>query len=169
MTLRRLDSLTAPELRNAVAAYVKGNEYWPTESWSLAGPVASALGCDINDAESLGARGVKTYQFHIAQERFFARVRRTADWLAEHGALARVGRGQYGPDGHCSNYVRYYTLEQYAQAQQAQEKWMADAQARTERWTRIRQRLADGPGVQLNDSLTLLPEHWESLLDQAGW
>jgi hypothetical protein len=41
--------------------------------------------------------------------------------------------------------------------------------ARHERWQKIRVRLLDGAGVNLSAQHQLSQEHWEQLLNQAGW
>lgn len=167
--MRRLDSMTAGELRDAALDEVQ--ERGDIESWRIAGRVALRLGGNLNDAASLGVRSMNDYRdAEEAKSRFTGRVRRALGKLADEGTFVKVGSRQKLPSGHSSGqFAVYFTPEAFGAARHEHAERMEAADALEKRWKSINRRLTGPSGVALDRQHRLTVDEWEQLLDAAGW
>ena len=166
--MRNLFEVPSAELEAALLAIV--TEKRQAAFYRLPLEVAERVGGSVMEAPSLGVRDLMhTHQVHAAQVRWATKVRRALEKLVAAGAIVKVRRGQRGPDGATAPGVMYYTHEEFkAAGERARQKWRERDELR-ERWGKIRQRLAGGPGVALGDDYRITAAEWERLLDGAGW
>lgn len=166
--MRTLAALTTDELRDTALAVV--GQHGHLESAQIPQLVALALDSDTHDVGALGVQAGQWVKISAAQARFASRVRFALNKLADAGKIVKVGADHVRPDGYASgNTAHYYTLKAYEAAVQ---KYDAGQQAKIElhnRWNAIAQRLSDGPGVAMGRQHQLTVEHWEQLLNKAGW
>lgn len=166
--MRTLASLTTSELRETALAVV--GEHGDLQSAQIPQLVALALDSDIYSPAALGVPERHHVKISAAQARFASRVRFALGKLADQGTIIKVGANQMLPDGYSSGTMaHYYTPAVYeAAVEKHSNKLKAQIEAHN-RWNTIAQRLSDGPGVALNRQHQLTAEHWEQLLDRAGW
>jgi len=155
---RQLDSLTPAEIREAAAALMP--EYGHAEAHHLVWAVAERLGSSRQDVPQ-GWAGNRV------QERYFGRVKRALDALAEWGVLVRVGAKEGLPSGASPGGVHYYTPEAFAAAKEEADRRRAEAQAVEARWDVVRRRLS-AVEVDLRPNGSLYLTDWEHLLEATG-
>jgi hypothetical protein len=166
--VKQLAAITTAELREAGLAVV--GKHGHLESSQIPQLVAIALDSDVYSPAALQVPEGHYAQISAAQARFASRVRGQLDKLAAEGTVVKIGAHETLPTGYDSgNRAHYYTPAAYeAAAQKYSDELKTKIEVRS-RWNAIAQRLSDGPGVAMNRQHQLSPEHWEQLLDRAGW
>lgn len=163
--MRKLDSLTPAEIKEAVAALAPAlGEF---ASYNVVHDVAAHLGSSTTDD---GAFATSGYARSRDLDRYFGRVKRAMDLLAADGTLVKVAAGEPLQDRAYATgrQARYYTAEAYAAAKAEGDKDKARREEERARWMRIADRAAAG-GYEFNrTSYGMRADHWEALLERAG-
>lgn len=161
--MRRLDTLTAAELRQAVRTVMQDKKA-VRGTWRLYEPVARELGADFEHQDSVGASRELFRQFRIRQQKFASRVSRAADQLAAEGILVKVGRGECGPDGvSLRGFASYYLPQEYRMQQALADREHARLAEQDRRWGVVRECLAVH-GYKLAGDHSLSLADWEDLV-----
>lgn len=164
--MRKLDSLSAAEIREAVAA-IALSQPRSFASHNLVHAVAEHLGSSTSSAAAFTSTG---YGITREQERYYGKVKRALDKLAADGTLARVAAGERLPDGRMLSMreVRYYTREAYEEAKARGDRERAERDAEQARWKQVGDRL-EAAGIRFEGGpRTVNLDGWERLLGMAG-